>query len=101
MGGTGVIEGHNDVRTIVDNGQDIVIEGHHLEVLVSGNSGRVTISGHHNQVVLDHVSSIDAPGHHNQIVYKSGQPALLNKIYFSKGEPVVDKSGLGNEIIRR
>ena len=85
------IGGHDNVRTIRLNGQNLNITGHNNKINVIGTCGIVNVSGHDNVATIEIVNAINVNGHDNSVFFKSG---------FNGRQPQLSTLGRRNQISR-
>ncbi|MBS2036078.1 DUF3060 domain-containing protein [bacterium] len=87
-GDTVQISGAGAVRTEEGNGRSFAIAGANNKVTIRGQANVVDVSGSGNVVTVEQANVINASG-------------MGNQVFFSKGSPQMNRSGLNNEITHR
>ena len=71
-----LVNGANEIRSIICNGNDVTVNGAANRVDITGHCRGVTVSGSANHVAIDAADSITANGIDNVVTYRSGSPRV-------------------------
>ncbi len=71
-----IINGANETRSIVCDGNDVVVNGSTEQVDITGHCLRLTVSGSENHVSIDVVDAITVNGMNNVVTFRAGSPRI-------------------------
>lgn len=81
------INGGNETRQIVCDGNDVTVNGAANRVDVTGHCRSLTVSGSGNQVSVDVADTITANGINDVITYRAGSPRIIDVGIDNVGDP--------------
>lgn len=73
-----LVNGANEIRSIVCSGNDVTVNGAANRVDITGHCLSVTVSGSANHVTIDAADAITANGIDNVVTYRTGSPNVVS-----------------------
>jgi hypothetical protein len=77
-GASVIVNGANEIRSIVCNGNDVTVNGATNRVDITGHCLSLTVSGSGNHVSVDVSDSITTNGMNNLVTFRVGEPVITN-----------------------